>query len=142
MRPPLSSVEFEVDRGSFGRGGELHIARAEVLHQRHTETTLDEQAIRVLHVGNVDEIGKPTALIDHCEVDPVWRNAERDRDPPRARNALISLDRIGDGLGGDPPQIVQAITIEHFRCRCRCSNNHSDDRDEVSASGDVDVDDM
>ncbi len=117
----------------------MDITGTEVLHQRNTESPLDEQPIRVLDVGNIDQVGQATTLIDHREMHPIGQHPDGDADPTVRRHSLVGLDRVRDGLGGDPPQIVQTVTIENVGRRCRCSDNHSHHRDEVRAGGNVDL---
>ena len=113
-----------------------------MLHQGNSEATLDQQTIRMLHVGNIDEIGQAPTLINHRQEDPVLSDSERHTHSPLARQALVGLDRVRHCLGGDPTQIVETIATEDLSGGCRRSDNHSYDRDEIRASRDVDLDDM
>lgn len=135
-------MQLEVDRRAIRGGGELHVAGAEMLHQGYAEAAFDEEPVWMLHVGNIDQVWQPAALIGHREIHAVFRNSERDIDPPVRGDPSIGLDRIRHGFRRDPTQIIESIAIKNVCCgRCR-SNDHPDNRDEVRARRYVDVDDM
>ncbi len=96
----------------------------------------------MLHVRDIDEVGKPAAFVDHCQVHTIGSDPERDLHSATTRDSLVGFDCVRHRFGRHPPEVIEPVTVEHLGRSCRSSDDHSDHRDQIGASGDVDVDDM